>query len=226
MTKQNTGGSVLLELYNNKILSSKVDVALDEQKSYDYIIELCAKYGLSISKSALTRYSNKRKESAESGIPLEDLLDKRRKRGNVVDLATKEVIPESGGRMDEVFDNIDTVYNDIQVLDTIVQKGFNGLQMLDAVDIPQVLRAIEVKAKITGNQMQGISLVGLRELRLRSLAKESALTEVIMRYVPEDKHEEVKDALREAEEAFYENLDLSEEDRKLTEALEKSGVNL
>lgn len=226
MSKKQQGGSILLELYNKPILASKVDLALDEQKSYDFIIELCESYGLTISKSALTRYNAKRKEAIETGVPLIDLLDKRRKRGNILDLKGKEVDPGPGGKFDEVFDSIDNVYSDLVVLDTIIQKGFNGLQFIEAVDIPQVLRTIEVKSKITGNQMQGLSLVGLRELRLRALARDSALTEVLLRYVPEDKHSEVLEAMKEAEEQFYENLDLTEEDRKLTEALEKSGVML
>lgn len=222
MAKQKSNGSVLLELYNNKALVSKVDVALEEGKSYDYIIELCKKYKFDISKSAISRYKDKRKEAIETGVDLADLLDKRRKTGNIVDIQTKEVAVNNEAT--GVFDKVDTVYSDIEVLDSIIQKGKNGLDLLETVDIPQVLRAMEVKDRITGNQMQGLSIVGLKQLRLRAIAKESAMTEVILRYIPEDEQELVLEELKQAEQEFYDNLDLSEEDQRVTKALRTAGI--
>jgi len=52
-------GSVLVQLYKDKKLCTKVDNMLDEGKTYDYIIEFCKEQGLSISKASLTNYKRK-----------------------------------------------------------------------------------------------------------------------------------------------------------------------
>lgn len=218
--------SVLISLYNNKLLSSKVDEALDSGQTYDYIIELCAEFDFEINKSALSRYKEKRRESIETGVDLEALLDKRRKTGNIVDIKTKEVsnreVPRNN--YNETFDTVDTVWHDIELLDEVIQKGFDSLKYAGTIEVGTAMKAIEIKAKITGNQLQGISLVGLRELRLRNVAKESAMTEALLQFVPEDKHEEVYELMEKVEKEFYENLDLSEEDRKITKALKLAGA--
>lgn len=226
--KEVSNSSILLNLYNNKLMVSKVDEALDEGKPYDYIIAFCKeKFDFEISKSALSRYKEKRRESIETGVDLESLLDKRRKSGNIIDIKTKEV-KETGlsESYDRTFSSVDSLYNDVELLDDVIRKGFSGLQMVDAVEAPLAMKAIEIKAKITGNQLQGLSLVGLRELRLRQSAKEQAMTEVIMKFIPEDKHELVFAEIERAEKEFYENLDLTAEDKRITDALAKSGYNI
>lgn len=227
--KDLNNSSVLLNLYHNKLLVSKVDEALDEGKTYDYIIEFCKeKFDFDINKSALTRYKEKRRESIEKGVDLESLLDKRRKSGKIIDIKSKEVVTEAGSpaSVDKSFESKETIYNDVEVLDEVIMKGFAGLKYVDAVEPTLAMKAIEVKAKITGNQLQGVSLAGLRELRLRQSAKEQAMTEVILKFIPEEQHTEVFEEIERAEKEFYENLELSAEDRRITQALTASGFDL
>lgn len=227
--KDLNNSSVLLNLYHNKLLVSKVDEALDEGKTYDYIIEFCKeKFDFDINKSALTRYKEKRRESIETGVDLESLLDKRRKSGKIIDIKSKEVVPEAGSpaSVDKSFESKETIYNDVEVLDEVIMKGFAGLKYVDAVEPTLAMKAIEVKAKITGNQLQGVSLAGLRELRLRQSAKEQAMTEVILKFIPEEQHTEVFEEIERAEKEFYENLELSAEDRRITQALQQAGYDL
>ena len=225
-------GSVLLQLYEHRLLSSKVDEALDTGVSYDDIVELCAQYDFDISKPTISRYKAKREESIETGVPLEELLDQRKKNGNVVDIKSKRqnlgAIQELNGdeRMDRAFAPVDRVYNDIQVLDEMIQKMYTGLQHVNMIDPALGLRAMETKAKLTDNKLQGLSLVGLRELKLRVQAKTTAMTEVMLQYIPEDLHEEVLEAIEDAEQEFYANLDLSDEGRKISDALRQSGVDI
>lgn len=227
--KDLNNSSVLLNLYHNKILVTKVDEALDEGKPYEYIIEFCKeKYDFAINKSALTRYKDKRRTAIEEGIDLESLLDKRRKSGKIIDIKSKEAVPQTGSpeSYDKAFNTVDTIYNDVEVLDQVIKKGFAGLQYVNEIEPTLAMKAIEIKAKITGNQLQGISLAGLRELRLRQSAKEQAMTEVILKFIPEDQHENVFDEIDRAEKEFYANLDLNEEDRRITQALEQAGYDL
>lgn len=232
MKKQNKkdmgGASVLVQLYNNRVLCSKVDVALDEGVVYTEIIELCAMYDFEISTASLTRYKNKRKEAIETGTPLIELLDMRKKSGNVVDLKERknEVATKTTTAYDDTFDTVDKLYNDMELLDEVIRKGFEGLKYTDTVEVPIAIRAIETKAKITGNSMRGLTLVGLRELKLRLSAKTSAMTEVMLSYIPEEMHEEALVALEEAEKAYYSNLDLDAENQRITEALDNAGINL
>ena len=203
--KDMKSGSVLVQLYENKLLVSKVDEALDTGIPYDDIVELCKDYDFDISKASITRYKQKREEAAETGEPLIELLDLRVKNGNIIDIKDKRQnlgpINEltADERVDAAFEPVNKVYNDIQVLDEMIQKMYNGLSHVNMVDPALGLRAIETKAKLTGNQMQGLSLVGLRELKLRVQAKTTAMSEVLLQYVPEDQHEEVLEELERRE---------------------------
>lgn len=231
MTKKDTNkpkkelpnSSVLLALYNNKLLSSKVDEALDEGKTYDYIIQLCESYKFDISKGSLTRYKEKRREAMETGLDLEDILDKRRKTGNVVDIKSKERKASEPTMYEDVFSKDKIIINDIEVLDTIIAKAAKALEFTDAIEAPLAIRAIEAKAKITQNQLGGVSLVGLKEMKLRSMAKESAMTEIILKYIKEDLQEEVINEMERVEQEFYDNLDLTDEGRRISSALKQLG---
>lgn len=223
-------GSILVQLYENRLLSSKVDEALDSGETYDYIIELCEEHELEISKATLSRYKAKREEAIKSGVPLEELLDMRKKTGNVINIENRKSDSfgegSSGTRFDDTFGTIDKVYSDIQVLDELIQKGANTLSHIDVVEAPLMIRAIETKAKITNNNLQGLSLLGLRELKLRVSAKTDAMTEVLLMYVPEELHEEVFEELERREQEYYENLDLTEESKRITNALESAGIEI
>lgn len=234
-----SSSSVLVQLYNNRKLATKVDNMLDEGQTYDYIIEFCKEGGLSISKASLTNYKNKRKEAVEKGVPLLQLLDKRAK-DNITYITDKEVEAFKQRKQEQPnegivrvqsstvtdLNKVDKVYNDLEFLDEVISKGMKGLKAFDVVDTPLAMKAIELRAKITNNQLSGLSIAGLRELKLRQQARESALMEIIMKYVAEDQHDQLFSDMDEAEQRFYENLDLTEEDRRITTALKTSGIEL
>lgn len=234
-----SSSSVLVQLYNNRKLATKVDNMLDEGQTYEYIISFCKENGLSISKASLTNYKKKREEALKTGKPLLQLLDKRAK-DNVTYITDKEVQAFKAKKKDTTKDSdpaasteatitdinkVDKVFHDLEFLDEIIAKGAKGLKAFDVVDTPLAMKAIELKAKITNNQLSGLSIAGLRELKLRMTCKESALTEVIMKYVPEEQHDQLFKDLEEAEQRFYENLDLTEEDRRINAALRSAGID-
>ena len=247
MTKKKSlsSSSVLVQLYNNRKLCTKVDNMLDEGQTYDYIIEFCKENGLSISKASLTNYKKKREEALATGKPLLQLLDRRAK-DNVTYITQKEVEAfkrrkkegdtrsgsGTGSGSESVqstsitdINKVDKVFSDLEFLDEVIAKGMKGLKAFDVVDTPLAMKAIELRAKITNNQLSGLTIAGLRELHLRSRAKESALMEVIMKYVPEDQHDQLFEDLEAAEQAFYENLDLTEEDKRISQAIKAAGLD-
>lgn len=238
--KSISSGSVLVQLYNNKKLVTKVDNMLDEGLTYDYIIEFCNSQNFNISKASLTNYKKKREEAIRTGTPLISLLDKRAK-DNILYIANKETdtIGSQGQKGDEeessgsdkqaALESInrkDKAFSHLEFLDELVQKSMKGLKAVDIVDMPLGMKAIELYAKITNNQYSGLSVAGLRELKLRQQARESAMVEVIMSYVPKEKHDELFKDLDEAEQRFYDNLDLTEEGRRATEVFNKTGVDI
>lgn len=229
-----SSSSVLVQLYNNRRIATKVDNMLDEGLTYDYIVEFCESQGLSISKSSLTNYRQKREEAIRTNTPLIQLLDRRMK-DNVTYITKKteeeakdnatQSNPEEGDDITSM-NKAEKIYNDLEFLDDIISKGARGLKEFDVVDTPLAMKAIELKAKITNNQFSGLSMAGLREIQMRYRARESALTEVIMKYVPEEMHDAMFDDMDEAEANFYENLDLTEEDKRATEAFKSAGLDV
>lgn len=233
-----TSSSVLVQLYNNRKISTKVENMLDEGQTYEYIIEFCKDNGLEISKASLTNYKQKREEAVRTGVPLIQLLDRRTK-DNVTYITKRGVNNKTTnnegdtkgnkGPIDNVhpmenLNKVESVYNDLEFLDEVIAKGMKGLKAFDVVDTPLAMKAIELRAKITNNQLSGLSIAGLREIHMRIQARESALTEVIMKYVPEDQQAQLFEDMEKAEEEFYENLDLTEEDRRISKAMEQSGL--
>ncbi|UGO49257.1 hypothetical protein EMILIAHAH_171 [Bacillus phage vB_BanH_Emiliahah] len=233
--KKMGSSSVLVQLYKNRKLCTKVDNMLDEGQTYDYIIDFCKENGLSISKASLTNYKKKREEAIDKGVPLLQLLDKRAK-DNVTYISNKQVdmfrqkqdeedaeIAHAASVTDMT--KIDKVFHDLEFLDMVIEKGMKGLKAFEVVDTPLAMKAIELRAKITNNQLGGLSIAGLRELKLRQQARESAMMEVIMKYVPEDKHDVLFSDMEECERLFYENLDLTDEEKRITSALKTSGID-
>ncbi|MCB5367029.1 hypothetical protein LIP24_10330 [Collinsella aerofaciens] len=237
MTKKNlSSSSVLLQLYNNRKLCTKVDNLLDEGQTYEYIVSFCKENGLSISKASLTNYKKKREESIRTGVPLIQLLDKRAK-DNVTYITQKEVeafqrrkkekkeAEVSASSTDSSLSKVEKVYNDLEFLDEIIAKGMKGLKAFDVVDTPLAMKAVELKAKLTNNQLSGLSIAGLRELKLRQQMRESVMIEIIMKYVPEELHEQLFADMEEAERQFYENLDLTEEGKRIKQAFDAAGID-
>jgi len=229
--KNISSSSVLVQLYNNPKLRSKVENMLDEGQTYEYILEYLRSKDFTMSKASLTNYKKKREEAIETGQPLIQLLDKRAK-DNISYIADKEVKPfskpESSSSSPATVHDMtkrDTVFNDIELLDEVIAKSMKGVKQFDVVDIPLGMKAIELKAKLTGNSLNGLSLAGLRELSMRASAKEAIMLEVIMRFVPEDQHDELFETMQEAEREFYENLDLTEEEKRISNSLKQAGFN-
>ncbi len=233
--KKMSSSSVLVQLYKNRKLCTKVDNMLDEGQTYDYIIDFCKENGLSISKASLTNYKKKREEAIEKSVPLLQLLDKRAK-DNVTYISNKQVdmfrqkqdeedaeIAHAASVTDMT--KIDKVFSDLEFLDMVIEKGMKGLKAFEVVDTPLAMKAIELRAKITNNQLSGLSIAGLRELKLRQQARESAMMEVIMKYVPEEKHDELFSDMEESERNFYENLDLTDEEKRISTALKTAGID-
>ena len=211
--------SVLVQLYNHPTLKPKVDRALAEKVlTYDEIVEMCAENGLTISKSSLSRYKDKMEEAFVTGVDPEELLD-RRVDNTLVKLADKEMAGTTSNSVKtnwgEVTNRGTKIYSYLEVLDDMIEKGANGLDLIDALEPSYLLKAIELRNKIDGGQTQGLTNIGLTELSARYQARINALAEVVMEFIPEERHEEVLAAIATYEEEYYRDMDLGDEEKRM-----------
>jgi len=234
--------SILLQLYDNPLLRTKVDSALDMGTAYSDIVQIAKSYGLSLSTPTLSRYANARKESFKTGVALRKLLDgsTAKKVSNLkskeVDTSPitggdavkpKETLPVENGDSGTEPAQVTKYISDYTVLDTIIQRGLENLVSVDAPVAPKdLLKAIEVKAKLSNNANAGLSIEGLQELRVRTVARDNAVAQALLKYVPEDKQTEAMDYISKTEEDMLKNMDVSPQGRQILRALKEGGIKL
>lgn len=97
------------------------------------------------------------------------------------------------------------VKNEMEVLDAIVQRGYDALMQNPVMKVQDALRAIELKNKLTNGSHAGLTSYGLDQLRELEQAKFNAVLTIVQQYIPEDKLEELQQAIEDAERTFYEN---------------------
>ena len=118
------------------------------------------------------------------------------------------------------------LYNDVEVLDEIITKGMETVKQQDGVDPKVLLKAIEIKGKLTDGNLKGMSIQGIKALEARQKRLSYVLTDVLMKYVPEEKRESATEDLERAEAIFNQSLNQDDSYRALKSALEAGGVSI
>ena len=214
----------LEDIYENKLLSSKINLFIDDNKTLEFITSFANEQGVNVSLGTVRNYKKKREESIQKGVPMETLLDRRKKTGNIVELKGKEDSPVStpgdGGVYKPASEKVITIN---QVLEELIDKGMKGIRELPVVDPNILMKAVAEYNKVnTGNG--GLTLQGVQELRLQVAAYEQSMKDVLLSYIPEDRHEEVLSAMQDAEDKYYRELDLTEQGKKIKEELERLNI--
>lgn len=212
--------NVIEELYNNKLLCSKVNTMLDDPDyTYDDIVEFCGDKDFDISKSSLSRYNTRRKEALDTGQDLGDLVrDGREKNGSVVDIR--------GNRVDELStsgytDSEKKVTNVVDMLDEVIQKGYQGLQYVETVPMADAFKAAELKHKFTDGRDEGFSSIGLSQILTDFNIRTDTMLEVMAEYIPQEKHEEIFELIDQRIDEMYANSDLTKDQEELNKYIEK-----
>ncbi|MED4753602.1 hypothetical protein [Brevibacillus choshinensis] len=111
------------------------------------------------------------------------------------------------------------VKSELELLDYVIQRGMDAI--VDMEDVPVspnlVIKAIEVKNKITGGSHNSLTVYGFEEIRIRETARERAILNVLLRYVPDDKREECVSEMERVTREYYESVGLGEVYRAETE---------
>ena len=203
---------------------------LDEHKTLKEITEFANSMEVNVSMGTINNYKKKREEALRDDVPIETLLDKRAKVGNIIDLKDKEVLPPAMAEYQEQVGGVGTyksakenILNVNQVLEEIIKKGYASLKEVDFVDNKTLLSAISEHNKINqGNG--GLTIAGVQEVRLQQMAYEAALSSAMLKFVPQEKHQELLEYLKEAEDKYYRDLDITEEGKKVKRELDRLSI--
>lgn len=198
--------------------AQEVNRMLLEGVSPHKVSEWCKEKGFSISHPKLYEYKEYLQTAIAQRITVERLLGIGVPKRAPIQLQALGILSST-----------DMVKSEIEVLDAIVQRGFNALTQNPTVKLQDAMRAIELKNKLTGGAHGGLTNYGLDQLRAIETAKFQAMVEVVMDYIPEDKHPELEQAIQQAERKYYEEHapDLLEEyEKSLQEELELDSNNV
>lgn len=177
----------------------------------------CKENGFSISHPKLYEYKEYLQTAITKQITVERLLGIGVPKRNPIQLQALGITNAKN-----------TVKNEMDVLDAIVQRGFDALTQSPTIKIQDALRAIELKNKLTNGAHGGLTGYGLDQLREVEQAKFDAMVRVVLKYVPEDKHEELEQAIAEAEREYYETKApelLEEYEKQLQEEIDSDPNN-
>lgn len=219
----------------NPLVFDKVVQMLDTGRKQDFIISYLNSKGYKFSKQSLSAFRKKMIESREKNIPLDELLDKRRK-DSINNVPAERIHGYSGNSTtpnlarqpeDNYHDAVvggkaiprnNTVYSVPQALEMIIQKGMNTIENVDVVDSGTLLKSIDLLSKYFPDN-RGLTQSALEQYQMIMQAQSQAIKDVLMAYVPK---EQIPEALQEMDDASKRYLDAygaDEEGRKLLDAL-------
>lgn len=95
------------------------------------------------------------------------------------------------------------VKNELELLDMLIHLGMNAVSLDPNIKVETALKAIELKNKLTDGKHGGLTGYGLDQLRDLERKKFDAMVQVVLKYIPEDRIEELQEALEAAERDFY-----------------------
>lgn len=133
-------------------------------------------------------------------------IDERKTVADLLGVGTKAMSIRKPIKLPEevLEENAYKVKNELEFLDLIIQKGYEQiLSNKTTIKLSEVIKAIEMKQKITEGLHGGLTNWGLQQVQALEQAKFMAVLEVVKRYLPQDRIEELEQDVAEAEVEFY-----------------------
>lgn len=213
-----------------------LDKMLDDGESPNRCHKWCLENGFDISVPMLYKYASRRKKAIIADVPIMEAMDRKKpvkaiegqeedteglvdrkgrpnRRGRHKNTGRKEKPKRTNEARKEKLHSVEPerkVQTDLEMLDVVIQKGFQTLRDMEAVAPQVALKAVELKWKITGGKHMGVTTYGIEEIRLREAARENAILTVLLEYIPEEHHEEVIKKMEETTKSYYESVGLAE----------------
>lgn len=224
-------------------LLPKINNMLDKEAKYDFILEMIEEQGFKVSKSALSGYKKKLQEARDKNIAVESILDRRSTSADVYDISGKEITEwlanddpravdteygggNGGGGGGDDRNTPKKLFDQMEFIDRIIDKADFSLDTMNVVDLRVALKAMELKSKITNNQLGSISIAGLKQLLIRQQALEEAMFEAMSVHVPDEKQDAFLETYKASKQEYFDAMDLSERDKQAIEALKEVNPGL
>jgi len=222
------GKVAALMKWNNKPL---LDRMIDDGTPVKELVAWCKDNGFPISVPTMYTYIKQRRESVVNNLTnellqpkndvdslkksLEDAaLKKAREKGNA---QFKENRAEDRAKVKAALENeladqesSKRIRHDLELLDEVIQKGFDTLSKMDVISPVTAIKAMEMKHKLTNGSAGGYTHYGLEEIKLREAGREQAIVAAILQFVPMEQHDAVIELMETATREYYESIGLGE----------------
>lgn len=239
MAKKELQSLSLKELIADQPLYSKVVNMLDQKQSYRYILKYLATKGYKMSTAGLTHLKDKLTESRETGVPIEMLGDKRSSKKEIKEhtaeqeASLKDVLEHATGYTGEEVAESENgvakpipIYSSEQLLEELLKKGMHTIQESDFIDLPVVLKTLELYEKYYGAKNRGLTGEALKQYQLIMQAQQTAMTEVFLQYVPKTKQQEALQALEQRSQEILTQIGATKEGKELLKQLDRAGLEM
>lgn len=178
----------------------EVNERLDKGESPIQVHKWIVENGYDISHPMIYEYARLRKQAIIQGIQIEQLITPIRN-------------PVLDKRSQPLQRRTDKARTEIEIMDELIQRGYKFIK--DNPDIPVPTRlmmdAIGLKNRLTDGSHMGLTSYGIEYLKELEQGKFQVILQVLMTFIPEDKQEEVIQAIEKAEEEYYQTTDFYEE---------------
>lgn len=225
-------------LIENRVLYSKVYTMMSEKRSYSSIIRFLRNKGYSISKGTLTNLKRKIEESQESGIPLVEIVDGRTvesKRAKEyredeeeksIDDLGDQVTGYTGSEVVAPEGEVSPVYSSQQLLEQMLSKSMASIVETDYYDEKTILKVIDLYEKYYGTRSRGLTSEALKQYQILMNARDTAYSEVFMKYVPKDKQKEAIRALEQSTREIINQVGVTKQGKELLKQLDRAGLEI
>lgn len=208
----------------------RLEKMIDDETPAKDLVAWCNKNGFSISLPTMYTYMKQRRESVVNNLTnellepkTEDSLrkaleDASRKGGEQSKENRAEERAKVKATLEKELANQDSpkrIRHDLELLDEVIQKGFDTLSKMDVISPVTAIKAIEMKHKLSNGSTGGYTHYGLEEIKLREAGREQAITTAILEFIPMEQHDAVIQRMEDLTRAYYESLGLGEAYRQM-----------
>ncbi|MCK9857590.1 hypothetical protein [Paenibacillus sp. ATY16] len=180
-----------------------LDKMLDDGESPNKCAAWCKENGFDLSVPTMYEYARKRRAAIIGGVRADMLRSGKAEGKHTAKNPTRE--ERKAAHM-----TVNKVRHDMELLDEVIQKGFETLANMGEITPATAIAAIQLKHKITKGAHGGYTVYGVEEIRLREAARENAIMAVILEFVPEEQHSALMERMEQATHEYYKSIGMSE----------------
>jgi len=202
-----------------------LDKMIDNETPAKELVAWCNDNGFPLSLPTMNSYKKRRNEAVANGITMELLqpklheesmnkkMDEMKKAYTKAHQQRKEKRAQTKVQINQDLANQDSpkrIRHDLELLDEIIQKGFDTLSKMNVTSPATAIKAMEMKHKLTNGSTGGYTHYGLEEIKIREAARERAITTAILQFVPVEQHDAVIHHMETVTREYYESIGLGE----------------